>query len=639
MKCFIMHLMGDADRLAIYILDTDPTKCAQYYCNKHITFKILEITDLLYATYAISNDSGIDDVQHSGPDFIKEYLKDAPCHKSWITKGGAKEHPSFLWAKESIQNYRWLAELGYALCLEYSYRWERKHKYEDYIIWLKNNEPSLPDIGLTKFLLVMPPRFKSEDPVESYRQFYMVDKQKPNWGKRRKPDWFIISDLVGLIKSSAIDDSFSEFFPILLMNEKKIRKYSFGVVENSEMVDMKFLLQELFDKRNKISTQEKPKRISSNALLFKDDGLFCAKIFGPLKDYTCLCGKYENDSSKKNEVCRKCGVEIIKAEARRERFAHIELATPIVHSWFKEIISILLDISMDDLESIIRYRRYLVIRSDVASLREGKLLTEMERRDKWLRFGDKCSIFGGAEAIRELLRKVDLNKRHHELKRKCESSSNPDDLINLKLFSIFRSSGNKAEQMVLDAIPILPPDLRPLHFVTKGSFVGPFADTPINHAYRRIIIANNRLKRLFELSAHSSIIKSDKSRLQSIIDNLFCDYKNRTSLSSLLVLNFMHLQKKIHSPDFEIKAFDPSVFFAKFNVKEYPNNLPNYDDCLKELSINDLTYKILCLLQALCIDVKSIVSLNTLEEFVKNVHQIISLFIPHIKKKYDYEYV
>jgi hypothetical protein len=407
--------MGDADRLAIYVLDRDPIKCAEYYCNKHVTIKILEITDILCATYATSNHTTFDDIQLSGSDFIKDYLKDYPSLKAWITEGGSKKHPSFLWTRESIQNYRWLADLGYALCQEYTYRWGKKHKYEDHIKWLKNNEPQLPDIGLTQFPLVMPTMFKSEDSVESYRQFYMVDKQKPNWGKRGKPAWFIISDLVNLIKNCAIDDSILENFPILLMNEEKIREYSFGAVENSETINRETLLP-------------------------VNDGLFCAKIFGPLRDYTCLCGKRHDYSDKKKNFCQKCGIEIIEAKVRQERFAHIELATPIVHSWFKEIISILLNISMSDPESIIHYRRYVVVQSDIASLRERKILTEVEARDKWHRFGDKCSILGGPMAIRELLRKIDLNKRHHELERKFESSSNHDDLINLKLFAIFRSS-------------------------------------------------------------------------------------------------------------------------------------------------------------------------------------------------------
>jgi hypothetical protein len=629
--------MGDADRLAIYVLDKDPAKCAQYYFNKHVNFKILEITDILYATCAISNHTAFDEAKHSGSNFIKDYLKDYPRHKSWITEGGSKGHPSFLWAKESIQNYRWLAELGYALCLEYSYRWQKKHKYEDYIIWLKNNEPQLPDIGLTQFPLVMPCRFKSEDPVESYRQFYMVDKQKPNWGKRGKPDWFIFCDLDRLIKNSAIDDSVSEFFPILLMNEEKIREYSFGVVENSETINREpFLIKIVSLAGTRVI--KKSETINRKLLLPVNDGLFCAKIFGPLRDYTCLCGKRHDCSDKKNNFCKKCGVEIIEAKARQERFAHIELATPIVHSWFKEIISILLNISMSDLDSIIHRRRYVVVQSDIASIREGKILTEVEARDKWCRLGGKFLPLGGPMAIRELLSKIDLNKRHHELERKFESSSNHDDLINLKLVDIIRRSGNEATWMIMDTIPVLPPDLRPLLF--PFPYKRRVVTSEINYEYQRVIRANNRVIRLFEMSAPSyTLIQLGISSLQRAIDSLFYGRKNRTSLSSLLVLNFMHLQKKIHSSDFKIKAFDPSTFYARFDVKGYPNNLPNYDDCLKELSVDDLTYEILSLLIALCIDVENIMRINTLEEFVRNIHQIISLFIPQIKNKYDYEYV
>ncbi|MFZ3138493.1 MAG: hypothetical protein WA126_14010 [Thermodesulfovibrionales bacterium] len=286
----VMHLMQHPDWSAIYILDREPAKCAEYYCNKHITVKILEITDILYGTYAISSHRGSDsdDVRQSGSDFIKDYLKGYPSHKAWLTEEGSQKHPSFSWARESVQNYRWLAELGYALCQEYTYRWGKKHKYEDYISWLKNNEPQLPDIGLTQFPLVMPRRFKSEDPVESYRQFYMVDKQKPNWGKRGKPDWFIFCDLDRLIKNSAIDDSISEFFPILLMNEEKIREYSFGVVENSETINREPLLKKIFSIAA-AQVVEKSETINRKTLLPVNDGLFCAKIFGPLRDYTCLC--------------------------------------------------------------------------------------------------------------------------------------------------------------------------------------------------------------------------------------------------------------------------------------------------------------------------------------------------------------
>ncbi|MFZ3138494.1 MAG: hypothetical protein WA126_14015 [Thermodesulfovibrionales bacterium] len=349
----------------------------------------------------------------------------------------------------------------------------------------------------------------------------------------------------------------------------------------------------------------------------------------------CLCGKRHDYSDKKNNFCKKCGVEIIEAKARKERFAHIELATPIVHSWFKEIISILLNISMSDLESIIHRRRFVVVQSDITSLRERKILTEVEARDKWRRFGGKCLILSGPMAIRELLKKNDLNKRYHELERKFKNSSNYDELMNLKLVDIVRRSGNEADWMMLDAIPVLPPDLRPLIFLDKSRVV----TSQINYEYGRVITENNRVIRLFEMSAHYTLIQLGISSLQRAIDSLFYGRKNRTSLSSLLVLNFMHLQKKIHSSDFKIKAFDPSTFYARFDVKGYPNNLPNYDDCLKELSVDDLTYEILSLLIALCIDVQNIMRLNTLEEFIRNIHQIISLFIPHIKRKYDYEYV
>ncbi|MBR5452323.1 MAG: DNA-directed RNA polymerase subunit beta', partial [Clostridia bacterium] len=270
----------------------------------------------------------------------------------------------------------------------------------------------------------------------------------------------------------------------------------------------------------------KPETINYRTLKPERDGLFCEKIFGPTKDWECHCGKYKRIRYK-GQVCPNCGVEITRAKVRRERMGSIELAAPVSHIWyFKTIPSkmgIVLDISPKVLEHVIYFTRYIVIDPGDTPLKKKQLLTEAEYVDMREKYEDDFRAGMGAEAIKELLQEIDLEKECKEVREELDgivnSSANQKKTRlqkRLEILEAFRKSGNRPEWMILDVIPVIPPDLRPMVQLDGGRF----ATSDLNDLYRRVINRNNRLKRLLELSAPDIIIRNEKRMLQEAVDAL-----------------------------------------------------------------------------------------------------------------------
>ena len=269
---------------------------------------------------------------------------------------------------------------------------------------------------------------------------------------------------------------------------------------------------------------KKPETINYRTFKPERDGLFCAKIFGPAKDYECNCGKYKR-MKHRGITCEKCGVEVIQSKVRRERMGHIELASPVVHIWFLKSlpskIGNLLDVTLKDLEKILYFEAYVVTDPGETNLAQGSLLSEERYRQLREEFGDRFEAGMGAEAIREMLKKVQLEVLSTEIREdsaKTSSDAKRKKLAKrLKIVDAFRESGQRPEWMVLEVIPVLPPDLRPLVHLDGGRF----ATSDLNDLYRRVINRNNRLKRLLELNAPDIIIRNEKRMLQEAVDVLF----------------------------------------------------------------------------------------------------------------------
>jgi DNA-directed RNA polymerase subunit beta' len=270
---------------------------------------------------------------------------------------------------------------------------------------------------------------------------------------------------------------------------------------------------------------KKPETINYRSFKPEKDGLFCAKIFGPTKDWECNCGKYKR-MKHRGIVCDKCGVEVIQSKVRRERMGHIELAAPVAHIWFLKgvpsRIGILLDMSLKQLEKILYFEAYVVLDPLETPLKEKELLTEEKYRECVDQYGPQAFHVGiGAEAIRELLRQVDIEalwgERHEKVKAPVSAALSKKITKRLKVIEAFHKSGNKPEWMILDVIPVLPPELRPLVPLDGGRF----ATSDLNDLYRRVINRNNRLKRLVELKAPGVIIRNEKRMLQEAVDALF----------------------------------------------------------------------------------------------------------------------
>ena len=287
---------------------------------------------------------------------------------------------------------------------------------------------------------------------------------------------------------------------ISLASPEKIREWSFGEVKKPETINYRTF---------------KPER----------DGLFCAKIFGPVKDYECNCGKYKR-MKHRGIVCEKCGVEVIASKVRRERMGHIELAAPVAHIWFLKTlpskIGTLLDMTMSDLEKVLYFDSYIVLDPGETSLTANQIISEDQYYQVIEHYGeDSVTVGMGAEAIRKLLEELDLEPLRTELREESlatRSQTKKKKLTKrLKIVEAFLESGNRPEWMVLEVVPVIPPELRPLVPLDGGRF----ATSDLNDLYRRVINRNNRLKRLLELGAPDIIIRNEKRMLQESVDALF----------------------------------------------------------------------------------------------------------------------
>ncbi len=267
----------------------------------------------------------------------------------------------------------------------------------------------------------------------------------------------------------------------------------------------------------------KPETINYRTLKPERDGLFCEKIFGPTRDYECSCGKYKR-LRYKNIVCDRCGVEVTKSKVRRERMGHIELATPVSHIWFVKgipsYIGLCLDMSPRDLEEVIYFVSYVVLDPGATTLVKKQTLSDKEYRAYYEKYGNTFRVGMGAEAIKELLSELDVNKELENLQKELEGATGQKKLRLVKRLDVldsFAKSGNKPEWMILEALPVIPPELRPMIQLDGGRF----ATSDLNDLYRRVINRNNRLKKLVELNAPSIIIQNEKRMLQEAVDSLF----------------------------------------------------------------------------------------------------------------------
>ncbi|MAV23313.1 MAG: DNA-directed RNA polymerase subunit beta' [Gammaproteobacteria bacterium TMED278] len=268
---------------------------------------------------------------------------------------------------------------------------------------------------------------------------------------------------------------------------------------------------------------KKPETINYRTFKPERDGLFCAKIFGPIKDYECICGKYKR-MKHRGVVCEKCGVEVTLAKVRRERMGHIDLAAPVAHIWFLKSlpsrIGLLLNTTLREIERVLYFESYIVTDPGLTELEKGQILTEEEWVEKYEEYGDEFSAGMGAEAVQILLEELDVNDEIRIIREEIPQTNSETKLKKLskrlKLLEAFNDSGNKPEWMVMNVLPVLPPDLRPLVPLEGGRF----ATSDLNDLYRRVINRNNRLKRLLELSAPEIIVRNEKRMLQESVDAL-----------------------------------------------------------------------------------------------------------------------
>jgi len=306
-----------------------------------------------------------------------------------------------------------------------------------------------------------------------------------------------VKDLLKMFKQQGQTDDF-DAIRIGLASPQKIRSWSFGEVKKPETINYRTF---------------KPER----------DGLFCAKIFGPVKDYECLCGKYKR-LKHRGVICEKCGIEVTLAKVRRERMGHIELASPVAHIWFLKSLpsrmGLLLDMTLRDIERILYFEAFVVVEPGMTELERGQLLTDETYLEAIEQYGDEFVAKMGAEAIHGLLRTIDLKEEAVQLREDIGATKSETKFKKLgkrlKLVEAFMSSGNKPEWMVMTVLPVLPPELRPLVPLEGGRF----ATSDLNDLYRRVINRNNRLKRLLDLNAPDIIVRNEKRMLQESVDAL-----------------------------------------------------------------------------------------------------------------------
>tara|TARA_X000000950_G_scaffold244996_1_gene301515 strand:- start:3032 stop:7150 length:4119 start_codon:yes stop_codon:yes gene_type:complete len=268
---------------------------------------------------------------------------------------------------------------------------------------------------------------------------------------------------------------------------------------------------------------KKPETINYRTFKPERDGLFCARIFGPIKDFECLCGKYKRRKHR-GVICEKCGVEVTATKVRRERMGHIELASPVAHIWFLKSlpsrIGLFLDMTLREIERVLYYESFVVVEAGITDLKKGQLLTEDEYHEALDEYDDDFTAMMGAEAVQILLSDVDLEKETQEIREELNTSNSETKIKKLqkrlKLMEAFKESGQKPEWMIMNVLPVLPPDLRPLVPLDGGRF----ATSDLNDLYRRVINRNNRLKRLLELGAPEIIVRNEKRMLQESVDAL-----------------------------------------------------------------------------------------------------------------------
>ena len=268
---------------------------------------------------------------------------------------------------------------------------------------------------------------------------------------------------------------------------------------------------------------KKPETINYRTFKPERDGLFCSRIFGPIKDFECLCGKYKRRKHR-GVICEKCGVEVTATKVRRERMGHIDLASPVAHIWFLKSlpsrIGLFLDMTLREIERVLYYESFVVVEPGITDLKKGQLLTEDEYYEALDEYDDDFTAMMGAEAVQILLADVDVEKSVQEIREELETSGSETKIKKLqkrlKLMEAFRDSGQKPEWMIMNVLPILPPDLRPLVPLDGGRF----ATSDLNDLYRRVINRNNRLKRLLELGAPEIIVRNEKRMLQESVDAL-----------------------------------------------------------------------------------------------------------------------
>ncbi len=306
-----------------------------------------------------------------------------------------------------------------------------------------------------------------------------------------------MKDLLRLFKYQNPVEDF-EAIRIGLASPDMVRSWSFGEVKKPETINYRTF---------------KPER----------DGLFCAKIFGPIKDYECLCGKYKR-LKHRGVVCEKCGVEVTQTKVRRERMAHIELASPVAHIWFLKSlpsrIGLMLDMTLREIERVLYFEAFVVVEPGMTELERGQLLTDEMYLDALEQYGDEFDARMGAEAVREMLTTIDMQREVLKVRDDIDATRSETKIKRLskrlKLLESFIESGNKPEWMVLTVLPVLPPDLRPLVPLDGGRF----ATSDLNDLYRRVINRNNRLRRLLELNAPDIIVRNEKRMLQESVDAL-----------------------------------------------------------------------------------------------------------------------
>mgnify|MGYP000331554173 CR=1 FL=1 len=302
------------------------------------------------------------------------------------------------------------------------------------------------------------------------------------------------AEVLGVTTAADVD-----YVSIALASPETIRSWSHGEVKNPETINYRTF---------------KPEK----------GGLFCERIFGPTKDWECSCGKYKRIKFK-NVICDRCGVEVTQSRVRRERMGHIELAVPVSHIWFYKCtpsrIGLVLDLTMRALERVLYYEDYIVVSAGDTPLKERQLLSEMEYREAQREYGDAFTAKMGAEAIRDLLKAIDLDQEIRRLEEELQNTRSKQNRKKLtkriKLLEGFRSTGSRPEWMILEVLPVIPPDLRPLVPLEGGRF----ATSDVNDLYRRVINRNNRLRNLLQLKTPDVIIRNEKRMLQEAVDALF----------------------------------------------------------------------------------------------------------------------